>query len=302
MSKTTSGVLGVLILLLVGLTSAGGWMLHQHALDLTQLKDQQQQLIQQQADLNDRMVAALRPQPILTDAVPTSAASAELLREVVRQSLQVAQTALQADQPDVALGLLVQTQQQLATPTYQMLAPALLAGLSQKIAVDINELQKTADLKRQARGSVQVALSRVQRALLLSAQHGPTLAPHAWSSLNQPAAQAAEQTERPDGFWQRMRQVVRIEPAQAGPQASVAIRALICHQVALTLGMARTALQQQQIDQAQALMREAHVQLSSVPDADARSIDQSLKQLLNMPIPAPIQLQSLAFLPTRSHV
>jgi hypothetical protein len=207
----------------------------------------------------------------------------------------LAQTALQHDQPDVALDLLLQTERRLKGVEGSTLAPALVSGLQQRIQTDIVHLQQMGDRHQQARHSMDVALSRLQRVLAETAQQGPALVPTVPTN-----EQVFAERPAPPSLWQRMTHMVHIEPAQAGLQASIAVRALTCHQVALTLGMARTALQQQQTDQALALIHDAQQQLHPLPDADARQIDRLLQQLLVMPMPKPVLLESLALLPEQS--
>ncbi|MEY4516849.1 MAG: hypothetical protein RL180_1195 [Pseudomonadota bacterium] len=299
MSKKTSGVLGILVVVWLGSVAVGvGWT-HQQAAQLESLYQNQQKLTLQLADLNDRLVATVRQhnEPIVS-ATPSHFASTQanstLMYQVVRQGLALAQTALQQDQPAVALSLLIQTEQRLQTHEASVLAPALSSGLIEQIHRDIAQLRQWGEKQQRARQQLDVALSRVQRLLSLTAKQGPALTP------TLPTNESVGGDERTPSRWQRLYDVIQIEPAQAGTQASIAIRALTCHQVALLLAQARIALQQQQSDQAVALMREAQQHIHTLPDANARHIDRMLLTLMAMPIPSPLRIESLALLPEQS--
>ncbi len=257
----------------------------------------QQQLVLQIADLNDRLVATARQQePVLIAPVAmASPASNQLARQSVRQALLLAQAALDVGQPNEALALLSQTRHRLADQDSLSLAPAVMTALNVRIAEDMAHVTDVGHKKRLARQARDLAYSRLQVFLAEMARHGPVLIPDQTTNaaLNEPAAD-------PSSLRFRLNHLIRIEPAEAGPQASIAIRALVCHEVALTLGLARQALQQQQADQELSLVREAQHQIRGLADVDARQVDGLLRQLLLHPIPASIRLQSLQLLPDQS--
>lgn len=257
----------------------------------------QQQLVLQIADLNDRLVATARQQEP-TSTVPDTinlAASNQLARQSVRQALLLAQAALDVGQANEALALLSQTRHRLADQDGLTLAPALVAALNVRIAEDMSHVTDVGHKKQAARQARDVAYSRLQDFLTEMARQGPVLIPTQThnAALNEP-------TVDPSSLRFRLSHLIRIEPAEAGPQASIAIRALICHEVALTLGLARQALQQQQIDQELSLVREAQHQIRGLADVDARRVDTLLRQLLLHPMPATIRLQSLQLLPDQT--
>jgi hypothetical protein len=300
MSKKTSGVLGLLMILWLGTAGVGSWLINQQAIQLDAMHQDQQKMTLQIADLNDRLVATVRQKTDpLMNATPanfsSTQASSALMYKIIRQGLALAQTALAHDQPSVALTLLMQTEQRLKTSEASVLAPALTNGLIRQIQLDSARLRQLGDKQHQARQQLDVALSRVQRLLSMTATNGPSLAPTL--PTNEPVLPI--QPVLPS-LWQRLQHLVQIEPAQTGVQASIAIRALTCHQVALTLGQARLAIQQQQLDQAQGLIREAQQQIHTLPDANARQIDQLLLTLLVMPAPSPLQIDALALLPEQA--
>jgi hypothetical protein len=257
----------------------------------------QQQLVLQIADLNDRLVATARQQE-LTAPVPdtiTSAASNQLARQSVRQGLLLAQAALDVGQADDALVLLSQTRHRLADQAGVTLAPALITALNVRIAQDIKQVSDVGQKKQLAGQARDVAYARLQQFLTEMARRGPVLVAEQTSNsaLN-------EKPVDPSSLRARLSHLIRVEPAEAGPQASIAIRALMCHEVALTLGLARQALQQQQMDQELSLVREAQHQIRGLADVDARRVDALLRQLLLHPIPAPVRLQSLQLLPDQT--
>lgn len=291
----------VAFLLLLVLLSWCGWQLYQQQqLALAQLQQDQKNLSQQLGDLNDRLVAVarLQAQSVSLSAQQSVAApaQAELLRQNIRQGLLLAQAALQDGRQEDADALLLNIQTLLQQPTQQALAPALLEGLLVAVQADRIQLGQTAQLRQTARHSIDRALMRIQQQLDQMARQGPVL--HTPSVTDTDNTTEHETVAAPD-WWARVTQIVSIQPVSSEQQVTLTQRALLCREVALTVGLARHAVRQQQPDQLQALLREAVQQLSRLPDAEAVQTRQWLEQLLASPLPTAQPLKSLLLLPER---
>ncbi|MFZ3191983.1 MAG: hypothetical protein WA154_02105 [Moraxellaceae bacterium] len=291
----------VAFLLLLVLLSWCGWLLYQQQqLALAQLQQDQKTLSQQLGDLNDRLVAVarLQAQSVSLSAQQSVAApaQAELLRQNIRHGLLLAQAALQDGRQEDADALLLNIQTLLQQPTQQALAPALLEGLLVAVQADRMQLGQTAQLRQTARHSIDRALMRIQQQLDQMARQGPVL--HTPSVTDTDNTTERETVAAPD-WWARVTQIVSIQQVSSEQQVTLTQRALLCREVALTVGLARHAVRQQQPDQLQALLREAVQQLSRLPDAEATQTRQWLEQLLASPLPTAQPLKSLSLLPER---
>lgn len=287
----------LLVLVLLGVV---GWQLYsQQQLALERLQQNQKNLVQQLGDLNDRLVAVARAQTqpinLSIEQAVTTPEQAELMRQNIRQGLVLAQSALQDGRQEDADALLLTIQTLLQRQTQPSLAPAVLEGLRQAVQADRVQLGQTAQLRQTARQSMDRALLRIQQQLDHMAQQGPILYTSRieGSVLNQQATPATQ------GWWDRLSQVVSIQRVSPDQQVSLSQRALLCREVALTVGLARHAVRQQQPDQLRALLREAIQQLSRLPDAEAVQTRQWLEQLLAAPLPEAAPLKALALLPER---
>ncbi len=285
-----------IFLLMLLLLSWFGWQLYtQQQLMIKQVQQDQKTLTQQLGDLNDRLVAVARmqTQPVNLSiersvAVPEQA---ELLRQNIRQGLLLAQAALQDGRQEDADALLLNIQTLLQSPAQQSLAPALVTGLQAAVQADRIQLGQTAQLRQTARQSMDRALLRIQQQLDHMARQGPVLyVPN--------TVEAATVATAPD-WRERLAQVVSIQRVPSEQQVTLTQRALLCREVALTVGLARHAVRQQQPDQLRALLREAAQQLSRLPDAEAVQTLQWLEQLLASPLPQVLPLKSLSLLPER---
>ncbi|MEC7120963.1 MAG: hypothetical protein VXW65_13825 [Pseudomonadota bacterium] len=287
----------LLFVLLLGLSALAWQVLQRHQHEIRRLHQNQQSLIQQLGDLNDRLVAVSRMQSrdaafAVQRSVPP-AEQASLLRNNLRHALILAQAALQDGRIHDAEVLLLQVQSVLADDQQALLAPALVDALSQAVQADRVQLAQSAQLRQTARQSMDLALSRIQTQLDQMAQRGPVL-------YASPAATKDDASDGASSSWpDRISAMVSVQRVDASQQLDLAQRALICREVSLTLGLARHAIRQQQADQVNALLREASRQLQRLPDAEAVQVNGWLHQLLSHPIPAPLQLDALALLPER---
>jgi len=292
-------VLGILLLLSLCWLGWQGYAQQQQV--ILRLQQDQKTLTQQLGDLNDRLVAVARMQQSqpLNLAVERSLAvpeQAALLRQNIRQGLRLAQAALQDGRPEDAESLLLNIQLLLQSPAQQVLAPALVLGLQQALQTDRIQLAQTAQRRHSARRSMDSALVKIQQQLDHMARHVPQA--YLPSTTAGGGLQSAP-TSTPD-WLDRLAQIVVIQRVPSTEHVSLAQRALLCREVALTVGLARHAVRQQQPDQLQALLREAMQQLSGLPDAQAVQTRQALEQLLAVPLPQAPPLTALALLPERA--
>lgn len=285
-----------IFLVLLMLLSWFGWQLYtQQQLMIQRLQQDQKTLAQQLGGLNDRLVAVARMQAQSVNlsverSVAVPAEQAELIRQNIRQGLLLAQAALQDGRQEDADALLLNIQILLQSPVQQSLAPALVAGLQQAVQADRIQLGQTAQLRQTARQSMDRALLRIQQQLDHMARQGPV--------LHVPDVQADATLIAPD--WRaRLSQIMSLQRVSPEQQVTLTQRALLCREIALTVGLARHAVRQQQSDQLRALLNEAVQQLSRLPDAEAVQTRQWLEQLLASPLPQALPLQSLALLPER---
>ena len=96
---------------------------------------------------------------------------------------------------------------------------------------------------------------------------------------------------------QRMRQLVIIERPAQDVRTDMLQRALICREVALTLGLVRQALAQGQWDQVTQLLADSRAQMSGLVDADARKMQSTLAGLTVKPH-SKLQLTAIRWLPS----
>ena len=294
-----------IFLLLLLLLGGWGWQLYaEQQLELARLDHNQATLTQQVADLNDRLVAVARIQAqpnnvVLSQTAPTPE-QVELMRQNIRQSLTLAQYAIQRGQAADADALLLSVQAVLqGGQSRQGFAPAVLQGLQQAIQMDRAAISQAVQQQQTSDQSLERALIKIQQQLDQMARQAPVL--HL-PDLTQPTESASQQySDQIERSWlDRLAQVVSIQPVSSEQQVTLAQRALLCREVALTIGLARHALRQQQPDQLRALLREAIQQLSRLPDAQAVQTQQRLTQLLATPLPAAVSLRALALLPERA--
>lgn len=290
-----------IFLVLLMLLSWFGWQLYaEQQLMIQRLQQDQKTLSQQLGDLNDRLVAVARmqAQPVSLSVEPNLAVpeQAVFIRQNIRQALLLAQAALVDGRQEDADALLLNIQILLQSPAQQSLAPALVAGLQQAIQADRLQLGQTAQLRQTARQSMDRALLRIQQQLDQMARQGPVLYT---TSGTKPTDNTA--ADLPATSWlDRLTQIVAIQRVPSNQQVTLVQRALLCREIALTVGLARHAVRQQQPDQLRALLQEAVQQLSRLPDAEAVQTRQWLEQLLASPLPQAVPLKSLALLPERS--
>ena len=290
-----------IFLVLLMLLSWFGWQLYaEQQLMIQRLQQDQKTLNQQLGDLNDRLVAVARmqAQPVSLSVEPNLAVpeQAVFIRQNIRQALLLAQAALVDGRQEDADALLLNIQILLQSPAQQSLAPALVAGLQQAVQADRLQLGQTAQLRQTARQSMDRALLRIQQQLDQMARQGPVLYT---TSGTKPTDNTA--ADLPATSWlDRLSQIVAIQRVPSNQQVTLVQRALLCREIALTVGLARHAVRQQQPDQLRALLQEAVQQLSRLPDAEAVQTRQWLEQLLASPLPQAVPLKSLALLPERS--
>ena len=290
-----------IFLVMLMLLSWFGWQLYaEQQLMIQRLQQDQKTLNQQLGDLNDRLVAVARmqAQPVSLSVEPNLAVpeQAVFIRQNIRQALLLAQAALVDGRQEDADALLLNIQILLQSPAQQSLAPALVAGLQQAIQADRLQLGQTAQLRQTARQSMDRALLRIQQQLDQMARQGPVLYT---TSGTKPTDNTA--ADLPATSWlDRLTQIVAIQRVPSNQQVTLVQRALLCREIALTVGLARHAVRQQQPDQLRALLQEAVQQLSRLPDAEAVQTRQWLEQLLASPLPQAVPLKSLALLPERS--
>lgn len=290
-----------IFLVMLMLLSWFGWQLYaEQQLMIQRLQQDQKTLNQQLGDLNDRLVAVARmqAQPVSLSVEPNLAVpeQAVFIRQNIRQALLLAQAALVDGRQEDADALLLNIQILLQSPAQQSLAPALVAGLQQAVQADRIQLGQTAQLRQTARQSMDRALLRIQQQLDQMARQGPVL--HTTSGTKPTDHTAAD---LPATSWlDRLSQIVAIQRVPSNQQVTLVQRALLCREIALTVGLARHAVRQQQPDQLRALLQEAVQQLSRLPDAEAVQTRQWLEQLLASPLPQAVPLKSLALLPERS--
>lgn len=293
----------VVFLVLLGVLSWSGWQLYiQQQQVIQQLQQDQKTMIRQLGDLNDRLVAVARmqPAPSIDLSVGRNLAApeqAELLQQNIRQSLRLAQAALQDGRQEDADALLLNVQVVLQSPAQQLLAPALVLGLQQAVQADRVQLGQTAQLRQTARQSMDRALLSIQQQLDQMARQSPLLSLP--NSGGVPITQSTTAAPAPD-LLDRLAQMASIERVPTDRQVTLAQRALLCREVALTLGLARHAVRQQQPDQLRALLNEAARQLSRLPDAEAVQARQWLEQLMASPLPPVLPLTALSILPERA--
>lgn len=281
------GRMAVLLFLL--LAGAGGLLVYQerqHQQQLAQVNQQQNALAKQMADLNDRLVALARQAPTVQPAAQPAALntlsqSAQLLKLTLRQSLILAQTALDVGRIEDANQLLYYVQRTLYSAQQEQLSSAIGEGLKQAVLADQTQIAKRAAQVRHAQHQTDQALAKIQDYLAATAYMGPQLR----------AIDAAGQA-------QSWRQIFILEPVRSDRQQNIAVRALICHETALTLALARQALAQQQLDQYRQLLLTADQKIQGLPDPAAMQVHQWLQQLLSQPMPRVVVLQSLALLGT----
>ena len=290
-----------IFLVLLMLLSWFGWQLYaEQQLMIQRLQQDQKTLNQQLGDLNDRLVAVARmqAQPVSLSVEPNLAVpeQAVFIRQNIRQALLLAQAALVDGRQEDADALLLNIQILLQSPAQQSLAPALVAGLQQAIQADRLQLGQTAQLRQTARQSMDRALLRIQQQLDQMARQGPVLYT---TSGTKPTDNTA--ADLPATSWlDRLTQIVAIQRVPSNQQVTLVQRALLCREIALTVGLARHAVRQQQPDQLRALLQEAVQQLSRLPDAEAVQTRQWLEQLLASPLPQAVPLKSLALLPEQA--
>lgn len=285
-----------IFLVLLMLLSWFGWQLYtQQQLMIQHLQQDQKTLAQQLGGLNDRLVAVARMQAQSVNlsverSVAVPAEQAELIRQNIRQGLLLAQAALQDGRQEDADALLLNIQILLQSPVQQSLAPALVAGLQQAVQADRIELGQTAQLHQTARQSMDRALLKIQQQLDHMARQGPVL--HVPDAMDDATVIALDWRDR-------LSKIISLQRVPSEQQVTLTQRALLCREIALTVGLARHAVRQQQSDQLRALLNEAVQQLSRLPDAEAVQTRLWLEQLLASPLPQALPLQSLALLPER---
>ena len=294
-------------LMLLVLLSWFGWHLYtQQQLALVDLQQQQKTLSQQLGDLNDRLVAVARLQTpavgLMVAPDMTAAEQTEFLRQNIRQSLLLAQAALEDGRQEDADALLLSVQAVLNGTAQPVLAPALAQGLRESIQADRLHLGENAQLRQTARRSMDRALQQIQQQLGHMAEQGPKLYTSAPAEQLSAVGTSLPQTElKTQQDWiNRVAQMVSLRRVSLDEQVSLSQRALLCREVALTVGLARHAVRQQQPDQLRALLGEAVRQMSRLPDADAVQMRQWLEQLLAAPLPSAPPLKALALLPERT--
>jgi len=136
-------------------------------------------------------------------------------------------------------------------------------------------------------------VAQLQQTLDQMALRGPSM--HVASTSSSTAT--ANQTTVTPSFMQRMRQLVIIERPAQDVRTDMLQRALICREVALTLGLVRQALAQGQWDQVTQLLADSRTQMSGLVDADARKMQSSLAGLTVKPH-SKLQLTAIRWLPS----
>lgn len=287
-----------LLLGLFVLLSGLCWQLYaQQQLLIQRLQQEQKSLTQQLGDLNDRLVALSRvqsqPVALTAESVVSAPEQGELLRQNIRQGLKLAQSALQDGRQQDADAVLLGIQNTLNSPAQQWLAPALVDGLRIAIQADRVQIEQTAQRRYTARQAMDQAVMQIQQYLDHMASRGPVLR----IQQNPLSAEVININNTSTSWLDRLAQVVSLQRVTDDQQVTLSQRALLCREAALTLGLVRHAMRQQQPDQVRALLQEAALQLSRLPDAEAVQARQWLAQLAALPLPTAPRLSALALLP-----
>lgn len=274
------------------------WQLYaQQQLSIQRLQQEQKSLTQQLGDLNDRLVALSRvqsqPVAFAVESVVTTPEQGELLRQNIRQGLKLAQAALQDGRQQDADAVLLGIQNTLNSPAQQWLAPALVDGLRTAIQSDRVQIGQTAQRRYTARQSMDRAVMQIQQYLDHMASRGPVLR----VQQNPLSAEVIDSNNNSASWLDRLAEVVSLQRVIEDQQVTLSQRALLCREAALTLGLARHAIRQQQPDQVRALLQETALQLSRLPDAEAVQARQWVTQLAVLPLPSTMPLSALALLP-----
>lgn len=293
MSRLTTPILVALWCVLLGYV----WdQSRQQQTQLEALRQNQHILSQQIAHLNDRLSANTREQTTPTDepAAPTTMAanSREVsvqLRANIRQALLLSQRQLLLGQWSEAQSNLQRLQVLLRSPSSQVLAPAIVYALERAIRQDLATIAQQAQQQQHAQNATDHALASLQQYLHQMATQSPHLA----------VSPPPPNTDLPFSarLNAKLSSILLLEPALPNVQQQYGMRAVSYYEVALLLGMARQALQQQQNDQVMAFLQQADQRMASHPDASSRQFRAWLLRLMQRPVPNMSNLRALSVLP-----
>lgn len=263
---------------------------------LQQQQDNQQQL----ADLNDRLVAVARQQPLGSNLLDKSTSLTQTLNAAqtlqlemqhheVQQmqqqwsyaTIQLAQQSLTEGQVNRALQLLQQVQTQLVQQN-DAKQDALNVALSTAISNDQVQIKQSAVRNQAARQQVIQALSQLEQQLLLLADR-------------EPAFVAAHHDASSTGVWHMLSHILIVEQSNPATQHAMANRGLVCRQGSFGIALARQALMSGNDTLFQQYIQDAQTQLKPLADDDVRQVVLQLSHLAQQ-LPAPATLTSLALL------
>ncbi|MDE2420995.1 MAG: hypothetical protein KGO49_07440 [Gammaproteobacteria bacterium] len=274
------------------------------------IEDKQTALAQQISDINDRMVASARdektaPRDGSSDVVAglTLSMTQVFPRHWLRQNLQLAQAQIEQDQTQTVsqtnsfqsakdtLNLVKNNLNSLVTS--QAISALTASALTRAIDADLQMIDHEAQTQRQEVQLLDRQIAQLQLTLDQMAMRGPSM--HVTAASN--STTNSSQTSVSPSFMQRIRQLVIIERPAQDVRTDMLQRALICREVALTLGLARQALAQGQWDQVTQLLVDSRAQMAGLVDADARKMQTTLAGVSIKPH-SKLQLTAIRWLPS----
>jgi hypothetical protein len=309
MTRWTTMAISLVVIAGVGIAAEELYGLaDQHYKDI---QTQQAQLTLQVSDLNDRLIAVTRGEkPASETAASDSTAAADasasdaaikLSRHWLRQTLLLAQT--QLDQTPLQLTQQLHTlsaaevtlnQVKQALPLLaqsQSISTLTQSALERAIDADLHVIDDQGQKQAQANQNLDRKLADLQLQLDRMARVGPSLRAAA------PPANPAKTTPSDNtSFLGRVDRLFIIEKPALDVRSNMLQRALICREVALTLGLARQALAGGQADRVRQLLADSRDQLAGIVDPDAR---QTLATLTGLTVAenTKLQLSALQWMP-----
>ncbi|MEB3754461.1 hypothetical protein [Acinetobacter sp. MD2(2019)] len=246
---------------------------------LQSLQTQLTQLEQNNANLNDQLVALQRQ----STAVPeqnSSTTAANVQPQVVqhsvllvKQQLQLVQFALQQQQEIYAFEQLTQLQKQV--PNYDI-APALQQSLEQGISKDLALIQQYHDLRQAQRDQANLLFKTLDQQL---------------NRLSQSPDRSYQKTTNAH-FWNNWFKVESV----AQPKTELMNQHLVIKEIQIRLLLAKQAFDAGLTDEYQQSLKQASALFSQAPALQQPSVRASLDKAKQLPIPPIPTLSTLALL------
>ncbi len=308
MTRWTTMALSLVVIAGVGIAAEELYGLaEQH---YKEIQTQQAQLTMQVSDLNDRLIAVTRGDKSASEAaasegshvaqVSANDATQKLSRHWLRQTLllaqtQLDQTPLQLTQQlhtlsaaEITLNQIKQTLPALAQS--QSISTLTQSALDRAIDADLRVIEDQGQRQVQANQNLDRRLADLQLQLDRMARQGPSLHGAPTQTTD------AKPSSTDPSFLHRVNRLFIIEKPSMDVRSTMLQRALICREVALTLGLARQALAGGQADRVRQLLADSHNQLVGVVDPDAR---QTLGVITSLTVAenTKLQLSALQWMP-----